>query len=92
MFYSRWRKAEEFLLKHGDSYPLKDGNGKIKCLQPFPQAANAHKLGALLTKLEQEFGLSPSARVRLSACLPPPPREPTDFDRFLMEGRRLREE
>src|ERR1051325_2887208 len=35
-YWSRWTKAEQFLAKHGDVYPLKDGNGKTKCLAQFP--------------------------------------------------------
>jgi P27 family predicted phage terminase small subunit len=67
--WARWKKAELFIQKHGDTYPIKDESGKIKCLQQFPQVAIAHKLAALLTRLEQEFGLTPSARSRIT--LPP---------------------
>ena len=63
--WSRWKKAELFIQKHGETYPLKDERGKIKCLMPFPQVAIAHKLAAQLTRLEQEFGLTPSARTRI---------------------------
>lgn len=64
-YFSRWQKAEQFLKKNGDVYPLKDENGKVKYLQQFPQVAIAHKLGALLTRLEAEFGMTPSARSRI---------------------------
>ena len=64
-FWSRWKKAELFIAKHGEVYPLKDEQGKLKCLVQIPQVAIAHKLGALLTRLEQEFGLTPSSRARL---------------------------
>jgi P27 family predicted phage terminase small subunit len=67
--WSRWKKAELFIQKHGDTYPIKDEAGKIKCLQQFPQVTIAHKLAALLTRLEQEFRLTPSARSRIT--LPP---------------------
>src|SRR3954468_3976728 len=63
--WSRWIRAEQFIEKHGECYPLKDGNGKTKCLAAFPQVASANKLGMLLTKLEQEFGMTPSARTRI---------------------------
>ena len=64
-FWSRWRTAEEFITKNGDVYPLKDENGRIKCLMPFPQVSIANKLAQQLTRLEQEFGLTPSARTRI---------------------------
>lgn len=77
-YFARWRKAEAFLAKNGDVYPLKDGNGKVKCLQPFPQVSIASKLGALLTRLEQEFGLTPSSRTRIQSALPAPTSDEDD--------------
>ncbi|HEX5690519.1 MAG TPA: phage terminase small subunit P27 family, partial [Roseiflexaceae bacterium] len=73
--WARWKKAELFIQKHGDTYPIKDDSGKIKCLMPFPQVAIAHKLAALLGRLEAEFGLTPSARSRIT--LPVGTRVPT---------------
>ena len=64
--WSRWKKAELFIQKHGDTYPLKDERGNIRCLQQFPQVAIAHKLAGQLTRLEQEFGMTPSARTRIN--------------------------
>jgi P27 family predicted phage terminase small subunit len=63
--WSRWRKAEAFLDQHGEVYPLKDENGRVKYLQQWPQVAIASKLAHLLTRLEQEFGMTPSARTRI---------------------------
>jgi phage terminase small subunit len=39
-------------------------------VQQFPQVAIAHKLGALLTRLEAEFGLTPSSRSRIQSSKP----------------------
>ena len=63
--FARWKKAEAFIDKHGDVYPLKDEHGHVKCLQPFPQVSTAAKLSQQLTRLEQEFGMTPSARARI---------------------------
>lgn len=63
--YSRWKKAELFLQKHGDIYPLKDDKGQVRCFVPWPQVAMANRLGQALTRLEQEFGLTPAARMRI---------------------------
>jgi P27 family predicted phage terminase small subunit len=71
--WSRWKKAEQFIQQHGESYPLKDEQGRIKCLQAFPQVATAHKLAAQLTRLEQEFGMTPSARSRIQTSMPAQP-------------------
>src|SRR5262245_35041921 len=37
--WARWRKAEAFIEKHGEMYPLKDDRGKIRCFQQFPQVS-----------------------------------------------------
>jgi len=66
-FWGRWKAAEEFLAKNGSVYTLKDEQGKVRCVQQFPQVAIAHKLGALLTRLEGEFGMTPSSRSRIQA-------------------------
>ena len=64
-FWARWRKAEQFIDQHGDMYPLKDDQGRTKCFQQWPQVAIAAKLAQQLTRLEQEFGLTPAARTRI---------------------------
>jgi P27 family predicted phage terminase small subunit len=62
---SRWKKLQQFLAKNGEVYPIRDGNGKIKCFAAFPHVSIANKLALLLTKFEQEFGMTPSARTRI---------------------------
>ncbi len=63
--WSRWRKAEAFLDQHGEMYPLKHENGQVKYMQPWPQVAIASKLAQQLTRLEQEFGMTPASRTRI---------------------------
>src|SRR5688572_4051207 len=63
--WSRWKKHQQFLAKHGEVYQIRDGNGKVKCLAMMPQVAIVNKLGLSLTKFEQEFGMTPSARSRI---------------------------
>lgn len=77
----RWRAAEEFIKKHGEMYPLKDDKGKTKCVQPWPQVATANKLAMQLTRLEQEFGLTPAAKTRIQITKPARPSDP-DAVRF----------
>lgn len=59
--YSRWRQAEEALTKHGTVF--KTPNGYI---QQLPQVAIAQKYARIVRDFLHEFGLSPSARVRLN--------------------------
>ena len=64
--YVRWRKAEEFLERHGEVYPLRDEKGQIRCMQQFPQVAIARGLLQVLRAYQQEFGLTPAARSRIT--------------------------
>ena len=70
--FSRWKKAEQFIQKYGESYPLKDKDGNVKCFQQWPQVAIAHRLSLALTKIEAEFGMTPSGRSRITV----PTKEP----------------
>ncbi|MEK6675784.1 MAG: phage terminase small subunit P27 family [Planctomycetota bacterium] len=63
--WASWRKAEEFIDKHGTVYPVKDDKGRTKCFMHWPQVSIALKLAPQLTRLEQEFGMTPSARARI---------------------------
>ena len=57
--------------KHGDIYPVKDESGRTKCLIQLPQVAIANRLAAQLTRLEQKFGMTPSAATRISVSVAP---------------------
>jgi P27 family predicted phage terminase small subunit len=65
-YYARWKRAEQFIQQYGSTYPIKDERGQVKCFALFPEVAIASKLGQQLTRLEQEFGLTPSSRSRIS--------------------------
>jgi len=70
--WSRWRKAEKFIEEKGEVYTLKDEKGNVRCVQQFPQVSIANKLAQQLTKLEQEFGMTPSARTRIQITVATP--------------------
>ncbi|MFN0132229.1 MAG: phage terminase small subunit P27 family [Phycisphaerales bacterium] len=79
--FVRWRKAEAFIAKHGEVYPVKSASGTIKCVFAWPQVAIAQKLSATLTRLERELGLTPAARESMEVNRrfdhpPPPPPVP----------------
>lgn len=62
---TRWRTAEDFIARHGTTYPLKDKDGQFRCFMQFPQVSIASRLCEQLTRLEAEFGMTPSARSRI---------------------------
>lgn len=69
-----WRAAEEWLAEHGETYPVKkvvrgkDGRDKVVGIgmRAYPQVKIAHDLADQLLRLEQQFGLTPSARTRIA--------------------------
>jgi P27 family predicted phage terminase small subunit len=61
---ARWREAEEFLAKHGDTYPVKI-DGEVVGFKNYPQVRVADRLATQLGRMEQSFGLTPSARARI---------------------------
>ena len=71
----RWRAAEDFLQQQGDTYLLKDANGRVTGVKAYPQVRIAAQLAEQLLRLEQHFGLTPAARARLSA-----PQQDTQHD------------
>lgn len=61
----RWLEAALFMRQHGVSYAIKNDAGEIKSFGIFPQATQYSQLATMLLKLEQELGLTPSARTRI---------------------------
>ncbi|MCH7871603.1 MAG: P27 family phage terminase small subunit [Planctomycetes bacterium] len=68
--WARWRRAEDFIKEKGDIYPLKDADGNVKYWQQWPQVSIAHRLSQQLTKLKQEFCLTPASRPRITVVSP----------------------
>ena len=64
--WANWRRAEEWLMEHGDVYPEKDASGKVVGMKEFPQVGTAIRLSEHLLRFEKQFGLTPSARAGLA--------------------------
>ncbi|MCA9312293.1 MAG: phage terminase small subunit P27 family [Phycisphaerales bacterium] len=64
--WGRWRKADEFIQKHGETYTVRDEMGKVRLVKRFPQVAVASDCVRTLNRFFQEFGLTPSARSRIT--------------------------
>ena len=77
--WASWRRCVEFINKHGESYPMKDKAGQPVGFKAFPQVKIANELAVQLGKLEQQFGLTPSARTRLEV-IDSGPREEANGD------------
>ncbi len=63
--WAQYKKSVEFIHKHGDVYPIKDDEGRVKYLQQVPQVSIANKALQQVKAFCAEFGLTPSARARI---------------------------
>ena len=61
--------------------PIKDDSGKLKYLQQLPQVSIARSLFQVLSRYQQEFGLTPSARTRIQVPLDAGPED--ELEAFL---------
>jgi len=65
VLWGRWKKAEEFLEENGTTQEAFNKDGDSMGLKAYPQVKEAQQLASELLRLEQHFGLTPSARARL---------------------------
>lgn len=67
--YVEWLYCEEFLRNHGSTTDVLDKDGNVLKVIENPQAKQFRALGDQLTRLEDRFGMTPSARARLAITL-----------------------
>lgn len=84
---AQWRDCIVFLKKHGTSFPITNEAGKLQRVVSFPQVKEARLLNDGLLKLEQHFGLTPSARAHLAQQSNAPPTQDA-FDVFLQSKKK----
>ncbi|GMV25112.1 MAG: hypothetical protein AMXMBFR58_11430 [Phycisphaerae bacterium] len=63
--WAKWKKTAQFLSQYGDTYVIKDGQGQPRIFMPWPQLTSFTRLSNALGRMEQELGMSPSARTRI---------------------------
>jgi len=68
--FVRWRDLDEFIQNEGETYQTWNGAGDLSMVRVFPQVKLCNELSTLLLRIEQEFGMSPSARTRIKAEQP----------------------
>ena len=64
--FVQWKRAAEFLHSNELVYPLTDKHGGFRGFAPYPQNALYEKYARILSGLEDRFGLTPSARTRIT--------------------------
>ena len=65
--WEQWCKYLEQCRRGLDVLVLKDDNGKVKYMQTSPAASQLNKLAQSMLRIEQEFGMTPSARTGIDA-------------------------
>lgn len=78
----RWRWAIQQIQTLGDVSVYKSEDGTVKSVQPNGYSAIARSLAEELTKLEQAFGMTPSARSRIEVAPAPNSSTAQDKSRF----------
>jgi P27 family predicted phage terminase small subunit len=88
--WCRWRQAVQLLEKGGEVVVYRDGDGKAKSVQVSAFNSIARSLAEELSRLEQAFGMTPSARSRIEVATPSAPASaPNGKGRFFDAGMRL---
>jgi P27 family predicted phage terminase small subunit len=68
--YIQWRAMDAFVKEHGECYPIYDKErARPVGVAVFPQTFLARRYADQLLRLEQEFGMTPSARASLGIQL-----------------------
>ena len=65
-YYSRWQDATAQIRRYGTVFPVKDDAGKTIGLKRSPYVAMQIEYGTMLQRMMQQFGLTPSARAKLT--------------------------
>lgn len=65
-YLARWRQCEEWVTRFGGRMPVKK-DGEVIGYVESPEVRQSLKYAAALSKLEADFGLTPSARTRIVA-------------------------
>jgi phage terminase small subunit len=61
--------------RDGDTVVVRDDAGRVKWSQQRPEVGIVSKLAQQMSRLEAEFGLSPSARSAIHVPVHQPPRD-----------------
>ncbi|MCG3121993.1 MAG: hypothetical protein GIKADHBN_00366 [Phycisphaerales bacterium] len=86
--WSSWKRAEEFLHAHGETYTVRSLISGQPVMMQWPQAAHALRLASELSRLERVLGIGPFMRRRVPVNARPgtPHAHPTAFERKYCRG------
>jgi P27 family predicted phage terminase small subunit len=87
VIWELWDKARQFIEKYGEVIVLKNKKGRPKKIRVMPQANLLLKYGQELQRIENEFGMSPSSRTRVSGESKKPESESGKSRFFRFKGK-----
>lgn len=82
--WSMFEESAEWVSKHGQMQPIKDDNGVVVELRPWPQVKIVKDLLPILLRYQQEFGMTPSSRTRVSVDKSNSPVKDNDGQKSLL--------
>ncbi len=62
---AKLEEYELFIAENGSTYTTYNSMGEISAIRPYPQATMAKEMTAMVSRLGQQFGLTPSSRAHL---------------------------
>ena len=65
-----WDDMLDFLRKSGHAHPVKNARGEVVGVRAYPQLRNMLQIHEILLRVEREYGMTPSARARMTAEQP----------------------
>ena len=68
--WALWEDLKAFIHKSGHAHPIRNRKGEVTGVKAYPQVRLALQTSEHLLRLEQQFGLTPSARASLSVPAP----------------------
>jgi len=65
-YLARWKECTAAVTRFGEVLPIRDDEGNIVSFKRSPYTTLQMEYGTMLNRAMQQFGLTPSARARLS--------------------------
>ena len=90
LYHEQFVRYAEQVRRGLDVLVIKDQNGKVKYVQSTPAATMFVKLGQSMLRIEQEFGLTPSARASMEVTGGTQDDAEAAIEKVLARGSRIR--
>jgi P27 family predicted phage terminase small subunit len=83
---AKLEEAEKFIEENGTTYTTLSPDGSVSAIRPYPQVQIAKDMTATVSRLGQQFGLTPSSRAHLEVKDSSKPTDKNSFFRHTKTG------